>query len=108
MLLHLLDRNGPSPNGVALVAFGAELPLVNVRVAVLATQPRIRKHRLHVTLRASYSLMHTAQGITGLVVIEFRNGADRPPCIRRVTILARNIQIPVCAVRTPRSLRNGA
>lgn len=107
MLLHLLDRNGPSPHSVALFAVGAELPFVNVRMAVLATQPHIRKHRLHVTLRASYSLMHTAQGIAGLVVIEFRDGANRPPRIRRVTILARNIQIAVWAVRTPSSLRNG-
>ena len=54
VLLHLLDRNCPSPHRVALLAVGAELPFVNIGVTVLATLSHIRKHRLHVALAAGH------------------------------------------------------
>jgi hypothetical protein len=74
-------------------------------VAILAALPHIREHRLHVTLDAGHALVHAAQGIARLIVIELRNCADRPPRIRSVTVLARNIQITVRTVRSSIGLR---
>jgi len=98
VLLHLLNRNCPTANRMALLAIRAELPLMNVSVAVLAPQTYIREYRFHMTLDAGHGLVHAAQGIPCLVVIEFGNGADRLPRTRRVAVLARNIQIAVWTV----------
>ena len=59
MLLDLLNRNLPAPYRMALLAIRPQLPLMNVRVAVLASLPHIGEHRLHVTLDATYGLVHT-------------------------------------------------
>ena len=98
MLLHLLNRNHPSPHRVALFAIRAQLPLVNVSVAVLAARPHVRKYLLHVTLRASHRLVHAPQRIPGLIVIELGNGSDRFPGVSGVAVLAGNIQVAVRAV----------
>lgn len=98
MLLHLLDRNRPSPHRVALFAICAQLPLVNVGMAVLASRTHVRKYLLHVTLRAGHRLVHAPQGIMSLIVIELWNGADRLPGICGVAVLASKIQVAVRAV----------
>ncbi len=49
--------------------------------------------------------MHAAQRIPGVIVIEFWNGADGPPRIRSVAVLARHIQVAMRTVRT-RGLRS--
>ena len=54
VLLNLLDRNLPSPDGVTLLAIGSQLPLVNVGVTVLASLSDIAEYRLDVTLDAGY------------------------------------------------------
>jgi hypothetical protein len=41
MLLHVLNRNLPSPNCVALLAVRTQLALVNIGVAILAPFPDI-------------------------------------------------------------------
>ncbi len=99
MLLDLLDRDLPAPHRMALLAVGAQLPLVNIRVAILASLPDIGEHGLDVALGAGHRYVHAAQGVPGLVVIEFRNRADRPPPARRVAVLTGNVQIAVRAVR---------
>jgi len=99
VLLHLLDRNHPSAHGMALFAVCAQLPLVNVRVAVLATQSHVLEHRLQVALGAGHGLVHTAQWILGLVVIEFWKGSNRPPCVVGVAVLARHIEVAMRTVR---------
>jgi hypothetical protein len=76
------------------------LPPVNVRVAVLASLSYICENWLHVALDASDSLVHAAQGVARLIVIEFRDRTDRPPSLRRVAVLAGNVQIPMRTVRT--------
>jgi len=73
---------------------------MNVRVAVLASLSHICENRLHVALDASDPLVHAAQGVSRLIVIEFWDRADRPPTLRGVTVLAGNVQISVRAVRT--------
>jgi hypothetical protein len=49
--------------------------------------------------------MHAAQGISRPVVIELGNGPDRLPSVRRMTVLAGDIQIAVRAVSARRLLR---
>jgi len=50
-----------------------------------------------VTLGAGDGGVHAAQRITRLVMVELGKGADRPPAIRGVAVLARDSQ---AAVRT--------
>ena len=74
---------------------------MNIGVAVLATLSDIGEDGFHVTLRTSHGLMHAAQWITGLVVIEFGNGADRLPGTRRVAVLAWDVKVSVGTLRDP-------
>src|SRR2546429_5852711 len=59
-------------------------------MTVLAIPTDIREHRLHVALRAFHFFVHTAQRISGLVVIEFRIRLDRAPRAHLVAIVARD------------------
>ncbi len=104
VLLHLLDRDLPSANRMALFAIRSKLALVNVRVAILTTLSDVSENRLCVALDARDSGVHSAQRVLGLVVIELRDGANRLPRAGRVAVLARDIQIPVGAVRPTRNL----
>jgi hypothetical protein len=98
VLLHLLDRYLPSAHGVALLAVCSHLPLMNVGVAILAGFSDAGEDGLHVTLRASDRSVHTAQRILRLVMVEFRNTANRLPCVRCVAVLAWNRQASVRTV----------
>ena len=60
MLLHVFDRNLPAPNGVALLAIGSELALMDVCVAVLTTSTDIRKDHLYVAGSARHGRVHTS------------------------------------------------
>lgn len=105
VLLHLLNGDLPSPDGVALLAIDSQLPLVNVGVTILATVSNVGKNRPDVTFRATHRLVHAAQRIFRLAVIEFRNTADWFPGGRCVTVLTGNAQVAVWTVRSGRSLR---
>jgi hypothetical protein len=83
---------------VTLLAIRAQLPLVKVSVAILATCAHIAEHWLHMALRTGDVLVHSPQRIMSLIVIKFRNGADRFPAIRGVAILAGYVQIAMRAV----------
>src|ERR1039457_5883561 len=98
VLLNFLDRYAPSAHGVALLAIGAQLALMNVGVAVLAAGAHIVEHGLNVALDTGDILVHAAQRIMALIVIEFGNGADRSPARWRVTVLAWNVQNAVWAM----------
>ena len=104
VLLYLASGDLPSANRVALLAVCSQLALVNVGMAVLTALSDVGEYRLDVTLRTRDGRMHAPQGIFRLVMIEFRNGADGLPRIRRVTVLARHVEIPVRAVCAPRGL----
>lgn len=80
MLLNVLNRDLPSTDGVALLTVRSQLALVNVGVTVLATLSNVGENRPDVTFRAVHGLVHAAQRIFRLVVIEFRNAADWFPC----------------------------
>ena len=88
VLLQLLNRNLPSANGMALLAISSQLALVDVGMAVLTALSNIGKNRPDVTLSAADAGVHAPQGIFGLVVFEFRNGADGSPGIGSVAVLA--------------------
>jgi len=99
VLLDLRQRNHPSLNGMALLAGRAELAPVNVGVAVGAFAAHIGKNRLDMALRARDSLVHAAQRVTRLAVVELGNIADRFPSAEGVAVLAGNVQIAVRAAR---------
>lgn len=75
---------------------------MNIGMAVLASLSHAGEHRLHVALGAGHGLMHAPERVARLIVIEFRNRADRPPRGGGMAVLARNIEIPVRTVRTRR------
>ena len=99
VLLHFPNGNLPSANAMALFAVCSQLALVDVGVAILAALSNAGKYRPDVTLGAGDRLMHSPQRIFGLIVVEFRNGADRPPRISGVAVLARYAQVSVWTVR---------
>ena len=106
VLLHLLNRDRPPPHCVALLAIGAELPLVNIGVAILAKVADVCEQQLDMALHAGHRLMHPAQRIPRLIVVELGNGADRPPGICCVAVLAGDVQIAMRTVRACCRLRN--
>ena len=97
VLLHIFNRDRPSADGVALLAIGAQLTLVNIGVAVLAALTNVGEDHFDVTLGAGDGRVHAAQRIARLVMVELRNCADRPPAICGVAVLAWDSQ---AAVRT--------
>lgn len=78
---------------------------MNVRVTVLASLSDVAEYHLDVTLDAGYRLVHAAQRIARLIVIEFRDRTDGPPSGRGVAVLTGNIQTSVRTVRTTGCLR---
>jgi len=108
VLLHIFNSDGPSADGVALLAIRAQLTLVNIGMAVLAALTDARENHLHVTLDASDTGVHTAQRIARLVVGELGNCTDRLPAIRGVAVLARDGQIAVWTTRAFGDLRSSA
>lgn len=79
VLVDLLHGNVPALYGVALLAVGAHLALVNIRVAVCAFLAHVCEHGLDVALGTGHSFVHAAQGIFRGVVVEFRDRSDRLP-----------------------------
>ncbi len=73
---------------MAAFAVGAELPPVNVGVAICAVSAYVFEYQTGVTAGAGYFLMHATQGITSLVVIEFRIRPDRFPAGIGMAVLA--------------------
>lgn len=100
VVLNLLDGRLPASHGVTLLTARTELPLVNVRVAVGTLCPHIREYGLGMARHACYSLVHAAQRISRLIVIELGNTADRLPSTEGMAVLARNIQVAMRAVRS--------
>lgn len=86
-----LDVDTPTLYGVARLAIRSELPLVDVGMAVGALGPGIAKNQTGMALGTCHVRVHTAQGILCLVMVEFRNIADRLPRSKRVTVLAGHI-----------------
>ena len=69
-------------------------------MAILTALSNIGEYEPDVTSGARNGRVHAAQRIFRLVVIEFRNGADRSPRICRVAVLASQVQIAVWTMRS--------
>lgn len=89
---------------MALFAVRPQLPLVNIRMAVLASLSYICEHWLDVALGAIDRLVQAAERVSRLIVIEFRDRTNWPPALRGMTVLTGNAEIPVRTVRTCRLL----
>lgn len=98
MVSRQLEGDVPPLHGMTLFTGPHPAPM-DVGMAVAATGSRVREHWFRVALRACHVLVHSAQGEVGLVVIEFRNRADRLPSHRGMAVLAGDIKV---AVRTTR------
>jgi hypothetical protein len=105
VLLNLLYCDLPSLYGMTLLAIGAKLATVNIRVAVRALGPDIRENGFGVALLAGDAFMHAAQGKFCAIMIKLRDSADRFPARYCVAILAGNFQITVRAAADSIRLR---
>jgi hypothetical protein len=90
----------PAADRVALFAVRPELPLVNIRMAVLAALSYICEYWLDVALGAIDRLVQAAERVSCLIVIEFRDRTNRPPSLRGMTVLTGNAETAVRTVRT--------
>ena len=99
VILDLLRGNLPAEYGVALRAVRAHFAAVNIGVTILTVFSDVRKHRFAMALRALHLLVHAAKRVLGLIVIEFRNRANRAPPRGGVAILTRYGQRSVRAAR---------
>lgn len=77
---------------------------MNVGVTILASLSDVAEYHLDVTLDAGHRLVHAAQRIARLIVIEFRNRANRSPPGCGVAVLTRQVEISVWTVRNCRIL----
>lgn len=107
VLLHLLNGNRPSLHRVTLLTIRAELPLVNIGMAILASLPHIREHGLDVALRARHRLVHATKRIASVIVVELRNRTDGLPSLRRVAVLTGHVEIAMGTVGTSVILGGG-
>src|SRR5215471_10635110 len=106
VILDILIGDLPSAHRVALFAICAQLATVNISVAILAALADVGENHLHVTLGAGDRGVHAAKRVASLIVIKFGDRADRLPCARGVTVLARYGETPVWTMRAARNLRS--
>jgi len=104
VLLYISNRNLPAADSVALLAICSQLALVNVSMAILAVFSNVGENRPGMAFGTCNRPVQAAQRILRLIVIEFRNRANRPPRIGCVAILARNGEIAMRTVRSSSSL----
>ena len=103
VLPHPVGANVPALHRVTPLAIRAELAAVNIGVAIRAARAHIREYEIRVAERALNFLMHAAQRVARVVVIELGDASDRFPAGARVAVLARNAD---GAVRIPADLRS--
>lgn len=89
MLLDGRKTDLPTTHCVTLRAIRAKFSEVNIGMAVRAILAHIGEHFFHVALCAENFFVHSAQGITGLIMVEFRIGTDGPPPRVNVAVVAR-------------------
>lgn len=74
---------------MAAFAVGAELAPMNVCVAIRALGAHVLEDEAGVAFGAAHLFMHATQGITGVIVIEFRIGSYWLPTRVGMAILTR-------------------
>jgi len=100
VILDRLHRDVPAVHRMALFAIGAELPPVNVSVAIRTRGANILEHQLRMTLNALDFLVHTPKRIASLIVVKFGDGTDGLPAGGGVAIFARNVDRAVGITRS--------
>ena len=88
VIAQLLQRDLPAPYGVAAFTVGAELTAMNIRVAIRAMSTYVFEDQVRVALSTGHLLVHSAQRIAGMVMIEFRIRTNRFPTSVGVAFLA--------------------
>ena len=84
------QRHLPTAYGVAAFTVCAELAAMDIRVAICAMGTYIFEDQVSVALSTCHFLVHAAQGITSVVMIELWTRAYRFPTRVRVALLAGN------------------
>ena len=102
VLAHALQNDIPTLHCMTLLTVCAHLAAMDIGVAVSAVGAGIGEHRLGVALGAGDTHVHSAQRISGRIVIELGDSANRLPADRSVAVLAGDAEI---AVRTARNGR---
>jgi len=72
---------------------------MNVGVAIRALYAHVGKHQARMALRAADALVHSAQWVTRLVVVELDNIAERFPAAEGMAVFTRDVQVPMRAAR---------
>jgi hypothetical protein len=88
MLSYRLHRYTPAANRVAGIALAAELPFVNVGVAVGALRADVAEDQFGVTTTAADRHMESAEWKAGFHMVKVGDRPDRFPAGRSVTVLA--------------------
>ena len=83
VLLNLLYGHVPSLDRVALLAIGAQLATMNIRVAVGALAADVSKNRLGVALLACDAFVQSAQRKFSAIVIELGKRTNGSPAGNR-------------------------
>ena len=91
MVADLRLGSAPTLGVVALCAIRAELPQMNIGMAIGAIPADIGKDRLSMTLRACHFFMSTCEGELGSIVVEIWIPANRAPAGSRMAIFAWNL-----------------
>lgn len=86
VITNLLQRDLPPLHRMASFAVSAELAAMNVCMTVSASSTNILEDRADMTFCAAHLLVHSAQWIAGMVVIELWIRSDRCPAGERMTI----------------------
>ncbi|MDR3734749.1 MAG: hypothetical protein P4L10_04335, partial [Acidobacteriaceae bacterium] len=88
MIANGIQRYMPAFHRMAALAVGAKLTAMYVRMAIGTMGTDILEYQLGVALHARNFLVHALQGISSLIVIEFRIRPDWFPTGIRVAVLA--------------------
>jgi len=95
VIAYLFQRDLPTLDRVAAFTVCAKLAAVYVGVAIGAVGTHILEDQAGMALRAGDLLMHAAQRIAGVVVVELRIRPDRLPTGVTVAVLAWRRNRPV-------------
>lgn len=98
VLLQFLGVNVPAFDGVTLLACGAQLSAMDVRVACGAGRADLLELEVRMAFGAAHFFVHAEKRIASAVVVEFRNTANRFPTGVGVAVFAGDVDD---AVRIP-------
>ena len=99
VILNRLQGNRPAAHVVTTFAVGPHLAAVDVGVTVGAPGACVGEDHLGMAPGTGHAFVRPCQGIACLVMVEFRNGADRLPTHRGVAVLTGDLQSTMRAAR---------